>query len=298
MKLYFIPGACSRAANIILRESGVEPELVLVDPATKKTSEGGDYLDINPLGYVPALELDDGTTLTENAGVLQWIVDTYGPKPSSDLERAKLVQELSYISSELHKAFSPFFAAVAPEGEARDALIAKLRARIAHYEATYLQEDRGHGHSDHGHDVRQHGTAHRIRSDCYGHHFSGRSDQRDRGRSSNRPSCAGKGHQHRADVPSRRYADRVLRHIDYDYWSALRDGKCHLFRPAWADHQRGYHRSSRSDGRTRHADRSDAYLRNCADGRRRVAGQTINVGRRKKEGRKGHPLRPSSQTLL
>ena len=48
MKLYYIPGACSRAANILLRESGVEPELVLVDPATKKTSEGGDYLDINP----------------------------------------------------------------------------------------------------------------------------------------------------------------------------------------------------------------------------------------------------------
>ncbi len=91
------------------------------------------------------MELDDGTTLTENAAVLQWIVDTYGPKPSSDLERAKLVQELSYISSELHKAFSPFFAAVAPEGEARDALIAKLRTRIAHYEATYLQDDRGFG---------------------------------------------------------------------------------------------------------------------------------------------------------
>jgi|GEM_PF-1077920 len=129
----------------MLRESGVEPELVLVDPATKKTSEGGDYLDINPLGYVPALQLDDGTILTENAAVLQWIADTYGPKPGSDLERAKLVQELSYISSELHKAFSPFFAAVAPEREARDALIAELRTRIAHYEATYLQDDRGFG---------------------------------------------------------------------------------------------------------------------------------------------------------
>ena len=145
MKLYYIPGACSRAANILLREAGIEPELVLVDPATKKTSEGGDYLDINPLGYVPALQLDDGTFLTENAAVLQWIADTYGPKPSSDLERAKLVEELSYISSELHKAFSPFFAAVAPEGEARDALIAKLRTRIAHYEAKYLQDDRGFG---------------------------------------------------------------------------------------------------------------------------------------------------------
>nr|WP_298897722.1 glutathione S-transferase N-terminal domain-containing protein [uncultured Altererythrobacter sp.] len=145
MKLYYIPGACSRAANILLREAGIEPELVLVDPATKKTSEGGDYLDINPLGYVPALQLDDGTILTENAAVLQWIADTYGPKPSSDLERAKLVQELSYVSSELHKAFSPFFAAQAPEGEAREALIAKLRTRIAHYEATYLNQDRGFG---------------------------------------------------------------------------------------------------------------------------------------------------------
>ena len=145
MKLYYIPGACSRAANIMLREAGIEPELVLVDPATKKTSDGGDYLDINPLGYVPALQLDDGTILTENAAILQWIADTYGPKPGSDIERVKLVQELSFISSELHKAFSPFFAAVAPEGEARDALIAKLRTRIGHYEANYLKEDRGFG---------------------------------------------------------------------------------------------------------------------------------------------------------
>lgn len=145
MKLYFIPGACSRAAHILLREAGIEPELVMVDPASKQTSTGESYLSVHPLGYVPALEVEAGVTLTENASILQWLADTYGPKPSTDMERAKLVEELSFISSELHKAFSPFFAAEAPEGDVREALIAKLRTRIAHYEATYLNEDRGFG---------------------------------------------------------------------------------------------------------------------------------------------------------
>lgn len=142
MKLYCIPGACSRAANILLRENGITPQVVLVDPATKRATDGTDYLAINPLGYVPALEMEDGSFLLENTAVLQWIADTYGPKPGNALARARMTEELSFISCELHKAFSPFFSATPPEGDARDAAVAKIRKLVGHYEATYLKTDR------------------------------------------------------------------------------------------------------------------------------------------------------------
>src|SRR5215469_18932116 len=75
MKLYFTPGACPLAANIALHEAGVPCDLVKVDLTTKKLEDGSDFLAVNPKGYVPALRLDNGDLLTENAAILQYIAD-------------------------------------------------------------------------------------------------------------------------------------------------------------------------------------------------------------------------------
>jgi len=75
MKLYYLTGACSLASNIALREAGLKFELAKVDRLTKKTSDGLDFNEVNPKGYVPALRLDNGEVLTENVTVLQYIAD-------------------------------------------------------------------------------------------------------------------------------------------------------------------------------------------------------------------------------
>ena len=112
MKLYFSPGACSLAPHIVAREAGIPIELVEVDLATHKLRDGRDYYAINPRGYVPALELDDGAVLTEVAALVQYLADL---KPDADLapragtfERVQLQSWLTFISSELHKQFSPW----------------------------------------------------------------------------------------------------------------------------------------------------------------------------------------------
>ncbi|HKE48513.1 MAG TPA: glutathione transferase GstA [Rhodanobacteraceae bacterium] len=112
MKLYYSPGACSLAPHIVAREAGIPIELVPVDLATHRIKGGGDYFSVNPRGYVPALELDDGTVLTEVAALVQYLADL---KPASGLapkagtmERVELQMWLTFISSELHKQFSPW----------------------------------------------------------------------------------------------------------------------------------------------------------------------------------------------
>ena len=110
MILYFKPGACSLADHITLHAAGMNFSTIEVDLKTKRTADGDDYLAINPKGYVPALTLDDGRILTENACILSWITDQAPAlMPSGDLGRYRLVEALSYISGELHKAFKPFF---------------------------------------------------------------------------------------------------------------------------------------------------------------------------------------------
>ena len=114
MRLYILPGACSLAANIALREAGIPFELVRVSHRTHKTPEGVDLNEINSKGYVPALVLDSGEVLTENAALLQYIADLNPAAklapPIGTLERYRLAEWLAYISSEIHKAFSPLFA--------------------------------------------------------------------------------------------------------------------------------------------------------------------------------------------
>lgn len=113
MKLYYFPGACALSPHIVLLEAGLPFTLVKVDPKTKKTESGGDFLTINSKGAVPALQFDDGRVLTEGPAIVQYIADQ---KPESGLapragtfERYQLIEILNFITSEVHKAFGPLF---------------------------------------------------------------------------------------------------------------------------------------------------------------------------------------------
>jgi glutathione S-transferase len=113
MKLYYSPGACSLASHIALYETGLPFEIDRLIKTTKMTVGGEDFMQLNPKGYVPTIKLDDGSILTEGAAVLQYIADQ---KPDSGLapkcgtmERYRLQEWLTFISSEIHKSFSPFF---------------------------------------------------------------------------------------------------------------------------------------------------------------------------------------------
>lgn len=113
MKLYYSPGACSLAVHIVLRELGAKFDLDRVDVPSKKTSDGGDYWQVNPKGYVPALKLDDGDVLTEVSVICQYLADQ---KPDAGLapaygtkERYRLMEWLNFTSSEVHKQLGALF---------------------------------------------------------------------------------------------------------------------------------------------------------------------------------------------
>lgn len=119
MKLYFAPDTCSLSPHIVLRELGLPFELVRIDNKTKKTAEGGDFLAINPKGYVAALQLDNGRVLTEGPAIVQYLADL---KPESGLapkagtwERIRLQEWLNFITSEIHAGCSPLFSAAISE---------------------------------------------------------------------------------------------------------------------------------------------------------------------------------------
>lgn len=120
MKLYFSPGACSLSPHIALREAGLEVELVRVDLRQQVLiADGTDFLKINPKGYVPVLELDDGRRLTEGPAILQYIADLRpesGLAPRADsFERYRLQEWLGFINSEIHKGFGLLFKPDTPE---------------------------------------------------------------------------------------------------------------------------------------------------------------------------------------
>jgi len=135
MKLYFAPGVCSLSPHIVLREADLPFTLVKTDIRAKKTAEGGDYRKTNPLGYVPALELDDGTILTEGPAIVQFIADKVPEKrlapPNGTLDRYKLQSLLNFISSEIHKGFSPLFNPAFPD-EAKKVARERLLTRLEH----------------------------------------------------------------------------------------------------------------------------------------------------------------------
>ena len=121
MELYFSPMACSLASRISLYEAGADDtRFIEVDPKTKRTLSDKDYLQIYPLGLVPLVRLDDGSLLSENAAILQYIAARYPQAelaPRDDIERARLQQWLCFIGTELHKGlFIPLFDQKAPDG--------------------------------------------------------------------------------------------------------------------------------------------------------------------------------------
>lgn len=135
MKLYFSPGACSQSPHIVLRESGAAFDLVRVDTKTKQTKDGADFLKVNPKGMVPALELDNGEVLTEGPAIVQYIADSQGHTglmPAAGTpERYRVLEWLNFITSEVHKTFSPLFNPKTPE-EYKATLKETLAKRFAH----------------------------------------------------------------------------------------------------------------------------------------------------------------------
>ena len=119
MKLYYSPGACSLSPHIALLEAGLPYELVKVDVRAKKLENGDDFLKVNPKGQVPVLQLDSGEFVTEGPVIVQMIADQASAKnlaPARDsAERYKLLEWLNFITTELHKNFSPLFQPVIPD---------------------------------------------------------------------------------------------------------------------------------------------------------------------------------------
>lgn len=134
MKLYYSTGACSLSPHIVLREAGLPVELKKVDLAAKTLDGGGDYLAINPKGYVPTLELPNGETLTEGPAIVQYIADQnadskLAPKAGT-IERYRLQEWLNFVTSEIHKSFTPLFSKTASAEWKADAA-AKLEKRFS-----------------------------------------------------------------------------------------------------------------------------------------------------------------------
>ena len=119
MKLYYSPGACSLSPHIVLHESGLPFEAVLASTKTHKLQDGTDYYGINPLGYVPLLELDNGERLREGPAIVQYVADQVPAKQlapaNGTMARYRLQEWLTFIGTELHKGHSPLFVPTTPE---------------------------------------------------------------------------------------------------------------------------------------------------------------------------------------
>lgn len=139
MKLYYAPGACSLSDHIALIEAGRSFEIEAVDMATKRTASGADFLRINPKGYVPALVLDSGETVTENVAVLDWIADQHPAlRPDGPLGRTRLLEMLAFVATEIHPAFHPMWHGGA---ETEKAAARERLAKLFAYAATRLRGD-------------------------------------------------------------------------------------------------------------------------------------------------------------
>lgn len=119
MKLYYSPGSSSLSPHIVLREAGLAFEPVLAPTKTHKLPDGSDYYNVNPLGYVPMLELDDGTRLREGPAIVQYVADQVPNRnlapANGTLPRYRLQEWLTFIGMELHRSFSPLFNPAMPE---------------------------------------------------------------------------------------------------------------------------------------------------------------------------------------
>jgi len=139
MKLYYKSGACSMAAHILLNEAGVSYTLEKVDTAAGTTESGAAYAQINPRGYVPALTLEDGAVLTENVAILTWLSEQFPQLAphgeTSPLHKVRMLETLSFLTSELHKAFGPYFSGKTFTAEETAGNLAVLKKKIAQFDA-------------------------------------------------------------------------------------------------------------------------------------------------------------------
>ena len=140
MKLYYFADGCSLAAHIALRETGIAPELHEVDPQTRQIAGGGGpYAAVNPKGYVPALVFDDGSMLTENVAILDWIADQSDRlRPAPGMARTRQIEMLAFMSTEIHKMFLSLF--FMPGEEAKPVIRQKIGERFG-YLAERLRGD-------------------------------------------------------------------------------------------------------------------------------------------------------------
>ena len=143
MKLYYLPGASSLFPHIVLVKSGLSFDAVKVDERTNTLDDGGDYRAVNPLGYVPALQFEDGSVLTEAVSIAQYVADQVPAKnlapPNGTLARAKLQSWLNFISSEMHSGcFCPLFDREIPLA-AKAIFRRRLDSRLVHVERHLLQ---------------------------------------------------------------------------------------------------------------------------------------------------------------
>ena len=134
MKLYYSPGACSLSPHIVLHEAGLAYTPVLASTKSHKLQDGTDFYTINPLGYVPVLELDDGTRLREGPAIVQYLADQAPHKnlapANGTLARYRLQEWLTFIGTELHKSFGPLFTPGTPEdykAQVRERLLGRLQ---------------------------------------------------------------------------------------------------------------------------------------------------------------------------
>jgi glutathione S-transferase len=141
MKLYYYPGACSLAPHIVAREAGIALTLEKVDLANRTTETGANYLAVNPMGYVPALGLQDNSVLTEASAIIQYLADSQSKADLApahgSMERYRLLEWLGFISTEIHKGFGPLWNPATP-----DAVKAAAKERLASRFA-YLDEKLG-----------------------------------------------------------------------------------------------------------------------------------------------------------
>jgi len=142
LTLYYSPGACSLADHIALHEAGEKFNLVKVDLKSHKLEDGRSFFEINPKGYVPALQLDSGEILSENIAILAMIADNHPALMApGQFGRYRLLEMLAYISTEIHKAFKPLFAAGSTDADkkkAADTISQRLQFISSQLKGPYL----------------------------------------------------------------------------------------------------------------------------------------------------------------
>ena len=150
MKLYYVPAACSLAPHIVINELGLNVQLVKVDYKTHKTEDGRDFYEISPFGYIPLLELDDGTLLREGPAIVQYLADL---KPEADLvpingtfDRYRLQEWLSFLTSEIHKGFIPLIYARLAGAYGTETAKPKLEQRYSWINEQLAERDYLMGH--------------------------------------------------------------------------------------------------------------------------------------------------------